>query len=469
MSREKQLVKNTVIVAVGKICTQFISFFLLPLYTAMLSTEEYGTVDLLNTYISLLLPLIILQIDQGIFRFLIDVRENEEEKKSLISTTIIIVTLQSIAYLIIYAIVGQFINNEYKYFLATNVVATIFSSIMLQISRGVGDNKVYSIGSLISASGTVILNVIFIAIFRWGAYGMLLASLIANCLCAIYVFIKKKIYKYISIGAFSKVQLKSIWKYSIPLVPNMLSWWIVNASDRTIVSNMLSISANGIYSAANKFSSMCITFFNIFNMTWSESASMYIKDKDSSLYFTNIINIALRIFSSICIGIIAIMPFVFPLLVNEKFNEAYYQIPILMLSTLCNIIVSLIGSIYVAQKNSKEIAKTSILAAIINIIINLVLIKFIGLYAASISTFIAYLLMAIYRYIDVQKYIKIKIDFKLILNTIIISIIVFVTYYLRITWISIISLIITVLYTIVINRNTMEFVVKSLKNKFSKN
>lgn len=469
MSREKQLVKNTVIVAVGKICTQFISFFLLPLYTAMLSTEEYGTVDLLNTYISLLLPLIILQIDQGIFRFLIDVRENEEEKKSLISTTIIIVTLQSIAYLIIYAIVGQFINNEYKYFLATNVVATIFSSIMLQISRGVGDNKVYSIGSLISASGTVILNVIFIAIFRWGAYGMLLASLIANCLCAIYVFIKKKIYKYISIGAFSKVQLKSIWKYSIPLVPNMLSWWIVNASDRTIVSNMLSISANGIYSAANKFSSMCITFFNIFNMTWSESASMYIKDKDSSLYFTNIINIALRIFSSICIGIIAIMPFVFPLLVNEKFNEAYYQIPILMLSTLCNIIVSLIGSIYVAQKNSKEIAKTSILAAIINIIINLVLIKFIGLYSASISTFIAYLLMAIYRYIDVQKYIKIKIDFKLILNTIIISIIVFVTYYLRITWISIISLIITVLYTIVINRNTMEFVVKSLKNKFSKN
>ncbi len=469
MSREKQLVKNTVIVAVGKICTQFISFFLLPLYTAMLSTEEYGTVDLLNTYISLLLPLIILQIDQGIFRFLIDARESEEEKKSLISTTIIIVTLQSIAYLIIYAIVGQFINNEYKYFLATNVVASIFSSIMLQISRGVGDNKVYSIGSLISASGTVVLNVIFIAIFKWGVYGMLLASLIANCLCAIYVFIKKKIYKYISKDAFSKVHLKSIWKYSIPLVPNMLSWWIVNASDRTIVSNMLSISANGIYSAANKFSSMCITFFNIFNMTWSESASMYIKDKDSSLYFTNIINTALKIFSSICIGIIAIMPFVFPLLVNEKFNEAYYQIPILMLSTLCNIIVSLIGSIYVAQKNSKEIAKTSILAAVINIIINLVLIKFIGLYAASISTFIAYLLMAIYRYIDVQKYIKIKIDFTLLLNTIIILIIVFVTYYLRITWISIISLIITVLYTIIINRNTMEFVVKSLKNKFSKN
>ncbi len=469
MSREKQLVKNTVIVAVGKICTQFISFFLLPLYTAMLSTEEYGTVDLLNTYISLLLPLIILQIDQGIFRFLIDARESEEEKKSLISTTVIIVTLQSIAYLIIYVIVGQFINNEYKYFLATNVVASIFSSIMLQISRGLGDNKVYSIGSLISASGTIILNVIFIVVFKWGAYGMLLASLIANCLCTIFVFIKKKIYKYISKGSFSKNQLKSIWRYSIPLVPNMLSWWIVNASDRTIVSNLISISANGIYSTANKFSSVCITFFNIFNMTWSESASMYIKDKDSTLYFTNIMNTALRIFSAICIGIIAIMPFVFPILVNEKFNEAYYQIPILMISTLCNIMVSLLGSVYVAQKNSKEIAKTSIFAAVINIIVNLGLVKFIGLYAASISTLVAYLVMAIYRYIDVQKYIKIKVDFKLVLYTVLISIIIFTTYYMRITWLSIISLSITVLYAILINRNTMGIIVNVLKRKLNKN
>ena len=72
MNREKQLVKNTFIVALGKICTQFISFFLLPLYTAILSTEEYGVVDLLNTYISLIIPIVFLQMDQAIFRFLIE-------------------------------------------------------------------------------------------------------------------------------------------------------------------------------------------------------------------------------------------------------------------------------------------------------------------------------------------------------------------------------------------------------------
>ena len=90
MEREKKLIKNTIIVAIGQICTKFISFFLLPLYTALLSTKEYGIVDLLNTYISLLLPIIFLQIDQAIFRLLIDTRKNEDskDKEELISSAI---------------------------------------------------------------------------------------------------------------------------------------------------------------------------------------------------------------------------------------------------------------------------------------------------------------------------------------------------------------------------------------------
>ena len=106
MNREKQLIKNTIIVAIGKICTQFISFFLLPLYTALLSTEEYGTVDLLNTYVSLLIPLFFLQIDQSVFRYLIDFRKNLTEKKKLVSTTLIIVIIQSVIFFFFYLLIS---------------------------------------------------------------------------------------------------------------------------------------------------------------------------------------------------------------------------------------------------------------------------------------------------------------------------------------------------------------------------
>lgn len=464
--REKKLVKNTVIVAIGKICTQFTSFFLLPLYTALLSTEEYGTVDLLNTYVSLLIPIFFWQMEQGIFRFLIDIRNSEEEKKKLISSTFIIMVLQSLVFTIIFGIACMFIKNEYKYFLATNVIAAMLSGLLLQISRGMGDNASYSIGSFIAGAGNVLLNVLFIAVFKWGAYGMLLANLFANIICSIFVFFKKKIYKYIRLREYNKAIIKKLLKFSIPLVPNQLSWWIVNASDRSIITYILGVSANGIYSVANKFSGICITMFNIFNLTWTESASLHINDADKSDFFSKIVNNTIRLFSSLSIVIIAVMPFVFKLLITgEEYAEAYYQIPILMISTIFSIIVSLLGAIYVALKKSNKIAKTSISAAIINIVVNLVLIKFIGLYAASVSTLIAYLAMAIYRYIDIQKYVKIVIDKKFIFTIIIVSIVVIIIYYTKNKLLYFIGAMIAILFTFVFNFKIIIDMINTIKLK----
>lgn len=462
MSREGKLVKNTAIVALGQIGTKFISFFLLPLYTAVLSTEEYGTVDLLNTYVSLLIPIIFLQMDQAIFRFLIDHRKDNDEKTKLISTVFITVILHAILYLIVFSIVGNFINNPYKYFLATNVVTSMFSSMLLQTSRGLGDNVAYSLGSLVSGAGTIVLNIIFIVVFRWGAYGMLFATMLANILCMIFVFFKLKVYKYLSLMAWNRSILNSIWKYSIPLVPNALSWWIINASDRTIVSQFLGVAANGVYSASNKFSAIVITFFSIFNMTWTESASMYIKDNDSSEYFSNIINVTIKLFTSICLLVIAIMPFSFSFFITgSSFAEAYMQIPILLIATLFNIIVSLLGSIYVALKKSNEIAKTSIYSAIINIVINILLIRYIGLFAASISTLLAYLSMSIYRYIDVQKYVRIKIDFTYVIIILPLIILVLFTYYLNNMVLCFVSLLLTLSLGLYFNKNILRQILQT--------
>ena len=462
--REKSLVKNTIMVAIGKICTQFISFFLLPLYTALLSAEDYGIVDLLNTYISLLIPIFFLQTDQAVFRFLIDVREDENGKKKIITTTIANTIIQIFVYLICFIFISTFVKNEYKYFLMTNVIASMFSNLMLQISRGLGDNKSFSIGSFITGASNIVLNVIFIVPLKMGAYGMLISNLLANILCVFYIFIKKKLYKYISIKEYSKETRKKMYKYSIPLIPNQLSWWIVSTSDRLIISYLLSVAQNGVYAVANKFSSMCITVFNIFNLTWTESASMHIKDKDSSEFFSGIINKSLKLFISLSLGVIACMPFVFKIFITgEEYESAYFQIPILMLSAIFSITVSLFGSIYVALKKSNEIAKTSIIAGIINIIVHLMLIKFIGLYAASISTLIAYLAMSVYRYFDVQKYVKIKIEKKLIYSSLICAILIIVLYYINNKILCIFGLVIIVIFSV---KNNF-YIIKEIFNKYT--
>ena len=466
MNKEKQLIKNTAIVSIGKICTQLITFLLLPLYTYILSTEEYGIVDLLNTLVGLLLPILTLQMEQAIFRFLLDKRENYEEEKKIITVTMKFMLAQTIIYLAIFAVASHWVHNDYKYFLALNLVATMCSNLLLQISRGLGDNAKYAIGSFLSGAATVVLNVLFIVVFKWGAYGMLSATMIGNLTCALYIFISMKIYRYISWKTkLDRNLLKEMLKYSIPLVPNMISWWIVSASDRTIITGFLGIAVNGIYSAANKFSGVVSTLYSVFNLTWTESAAINIDSEDKDEFFSKILDFTIRFFGSVCLGIVALMPFIFPILINEKFSDAYYQIPILMLATMFNILVSFLGSIYVAKKKTKEIAKTSIFAAIINIVVNVGLIKFIGLYAASISTVVAYFSMFVYRIIDSRKYVKLKVSKSLVITFALISLVTFIGYYLKNTKFSMILALIVIIYAILINRHSMKYLINIVKKK----
>ena len=162
------------------------------------------------------------------------------------------------------------------------------------------------------------------------------------------------------------------------------------------------------------------------------------------------------------------MPFAFNILINEKFAEAYYQIPILILGSVFNILVSFVGSIYVAKKLTKEIAKTSIISAVINIFVNIALIKSIGLYAASISTVIAYALMFIYRWIDVKKYVKFNVNKILMFALIIMYGVTIFTYYLKNTMISVVVLVIVVVFAIITNLNSVSYLKEIIKEKMKK-
>lgn len=469
MNREKNLAKNTLIITIGKISTQMITFFLLPLYTSILSTKEYGTVDLLNTLVSLLLPIVTFQVEQAVFRELIEVRGKRDKESKIISSSIVTVVFQCLVYLIIFALVSPFINNNYKFFLATNVVANIFLSLLLQIARGFGDNKKYAFASFISALSTIIFNILFLVVIKLGANGMLLGTMLGQIVATIYLFISLRLYKYLKVKDYKKEVIKSLWKYSLPLIPNAISWWVFNASDRVIASAFLGVDQNGILAASLKFSTVFITFYNIFNMSWTESISIAIKDDDVSDYFNKMFNIILKLFTALAIGMIACMPFVFPIMINEKFSVGYGLVPISIIGSLFNVVVGLVSVIYVAKKNTKAIASTSIVSAVINIIVHLVLIKFIGLYAAVISTFMAFFIMSIYRLIDVSKrYFKIKIDMKFVIQSLIALIFVFVSYYINNIYLNVFVVLFAVLFAIYINKDSFDIIFKLFTKKLKR-
>lgn len=453
MSRQTELAKNTIILTVGKICTQFVSFFLLPLYTALLTPEEYGVVDLFSTYVTLLVPLFNWQFESGLFRFMLDCREDPKKQRQLFSTVFLVNIGQTLLYLLAYLIFQRWMNSPYKLFLLLDVMLNILLSTLLQFPRGLGNNSAYAFASFLSASSTVVLNVVLIAGFQMGAYGMFWASSIAKAMTIVYLMLSQKVWRYIRVKAFSKDVFKNVLRYSLPLVPNQLSWWVVGVSDRTVISYVLGMAANGIYSVANKFSTVFITFYNIFNMSWTESVALHINDEDRDAYLQQMVNSMYRLFSALCLGVIACMPFVYPMMINEQYAEGYPHVPILLVAILFQIIVGLYSAVYVAMKKSTEIAKTSFFAAAINLVVDVILIRFIGLYAASLSTLAAYMTMAVYRYFHVQKFVKISIDPRILLATIAVGAATLFTYYRGDLLLSGINLVLVAAYAVWINRD----------------
>ena len=465
MNKKKQLAKNTIIIFFGKVCTQLISFLLLPLYTAYLATSEYGIVDLIQTYVTLLVPIITLELEMSIFRWLIDSRGKDKETKKLISNDFYILFLSLGIFSILFLIVTSFVHIPFRFIILIDIIVCVLSGNFLQISRGLGKITDFSISCILTGSTTVITNIILIVFCHMQAEGMIISMALANGVCSLYLFLRLKLYKMIDLKQVDHKLLKGMYKYSIPLVPNGISWWIVNVSDRSIISIVLGASFNGLYAISNKFPTIISSLTGIFNLSWSESASLHINSKDRDEFFSDITNTIIRLFSTLGVGMLACMPFIFPIMINSKYHDAYLYIPPLVVGTIFNVAICLYSQIYLAKKMSKQVASTTILGAVINILINVVFIKYIGLFAASLSTMVSYMVMAIYRHFDLKKYVNIKISKMLLVKVFLMFTLISISYYINNVYLNIVSLIIVCIDAYFLNRQLLKDSIKTVLSK----
>ncbi len=408
MNQKKQLMKNTIIIAIGKLSTQIISYVLLPLYTAKLTPTEYGNYDFVCTLSLFLCPIITLLMEESMFRYLIDANSKMQRKK-IISQAVIYTFLATIVFIILASLImglGTDYTSQYIVAIITFVISNILIGLSNALSRGLGKIKLYSVSNFILGISTIILNIIFILVIKAGAEGLLWANTIANSFTAIVIFAMLKLPKYI--GKMDKPLMIDMIKYSVPLVPNSISWSIINMSNRLILTNMVSSAANGIYAMASKFPNIISVLYGYFYTAWKESAARIVKEENKNEYYNSIYHDAKRFLYAVTICLIAVMPFVFPIFINETYDEAYIYIPIIMIATYYSNLSSFFGGIFSAYKDTKIMGSTTIIAAILNLVIMIAFVTNFEIYAACFSMLIANLLVYFYRRKKLKKYLKLK-------------------------------------------------------------
>ncbi len=464
MGIKKELLFNTIIIGIGKFSTQIISVLLLPMYTSILSTEEYGTYDLIYTISIFLLPIITLLMEESMFRFLIDCK-NKEEKSKIISQTFIYTIISTIIASIIILLVGFAFHIDNIWLIALYILSSIIIGLRNAITRGFSKIKLYSIMNFVTSALIIILNILFVAYLRIGIKGLLLSSIIANAITSTIIFFKLKVMKYISFKNYDKKTMKEMIKYSIPLVPNSLSWTIINFSDRLIITSVLGTSANGIYSIACKFPTMMDSIYGFFYTAWKEAAAKAKKDDDTDKFYDNIYQILKKLLYSIVLGLIAVLPFAFSWLIKKEFENAYYYIPVLLVAMYFSNISGFYGGIFSAYKETKIMGTTTILSAILNIVVNIAIIHFVGLWAGAISTLVSVFVVYLLRKRQLKKFTHLS-EKKEIFSAIV-FIVAIVSYYYKNTLLNASILIIAILYCAYLNKEIIISIMSYLKSKLN--
>lgn len=464
MNENKRLLKNTGIIAIGNISTKLISFFLLPIYTALLSTSEYGTFDYILSIATFCVPFVSLLMDESIFRFLIDCKTESDEKR-VISTSIVVVFIGMICFTIIGIPVMNFLDYSYTYYAVIYILLCVISGMISALLRGIGRTDQYAIFNFLSGAINVILNVFFIAGLRQGLKGMLAASILSLLIVSTIFIFKMRLWLYIDLKNVDSKLAKSMITYSFPLIPNKISWTIINLSDRIILMNVVGSAATGLYAVSYKFPNLMDTVYGFFYQSWKESSARVLGNESQNDFYNMVYKYLKNFMFAIVLGLTAFMPIIFKILINKNYYNAIYYVPILLIATYFANISGFYGGIFTAYKDTKIMGTTTIAAAVINLVINLFTIKWIGVYAAALSTLIANLVVYMYRKRKVRRYIKLNENWKnSFIAFIVTSIVLFLFYSERWTYI-VLSCLISVLYAIITNMDMIKIILKPFNNK----
>ncbi len=409
-NRGSYLIKNTIIFTLGNFGSKFISFFLIPLYTNALTTTEYGVVDLVTTVGTVAVPILTLNICESVMRFALD-KDADNEKITQIGTNILVIGM--VVGLLIFPICHFFDKiSPYAIFVYFYVISLAASQLYLCDLRGKELLVHYSIGNVLHTFFVAILNILFLLVLKEGIDGYLKAYIIANTLTAIYALIAGKGFKSFSFLKIDKNLLSQMIKYSIVLIPNSFMWWIMNSSDRIMVSSMVGIAANGVYAVSYKLPTLVSTITTIFNQAWSYSAIREAGSTDESEYNNKIFKVLTGSVMLIGIGLVTFMKPFLSFYVAQEYYIAWKYTPFLTIGCVYLTLASFMATSYTVHKDSFGYLFSGMFGAIFNIVMNFVLIPLIDVYGAAIATCISYILVFTFRLFHTRKYIQYKIKNK---------------------------------------------------------
>ncbi len=402
-NKYQTLAGNMVVMAIGQLSSKLLVYIMLKFYQNALGTAGFGQMGNIIYACDLLITVVSLSMASGVLRFALD-KSNDGDM--VFSTAINIVLVSSMVFMLFVPIIGMIpMLKGYQWLICIYVILAALKEVCAFYVRARVSVVLYSLDGIINTVMTVLCNLVFLGVFNFGVTGYVFSIVLGNVTSLIFLHITAKLYKSYHPLRTDRTLRNAMLRYSVPLMPTMIMWWIISGSDSFMVTHFIGEGANGIYQFAYKFPNLIILVLGIFMQAWRMSAITERNSRTVSNFYSNIFSMLQTLMFLAAGGIILFLhPVIMPLFAGEGFASAYFYVPLLLGAAIFQSFDSFLSSIYEAAQKTTHSLISSVIGAAANIVLNLILIPLIGIAGAAIATLISYLVVFIYRIVDTRKY-----------------------------------------------------------------
>ena len=411
MNKYQTLASNTIILAIGQFGSKMLVYVMLKFYTNMLGTDGFGDVNNIINASSLLISVVTLSINEGVLRYALDKANNGKHVLSIgLNTAIIGLLLFSAAV----PLVGMIeMLSGYQWLIYMYVATGSIKGICAIYVRARGHVKLFALDGILTTISVILLNLLLLGVFHLGVVGYVLSVSLGDLISILFLTWRAKLYKQYRPFGNDPVLAKSMIRYSIPLMPTTIMWWIINVSDTFMVTAFFGSAANGVYSFAFKFPNLAAIVVGIFSQAWHMSAITERNSRKISQFYSNVFSMIQTVMYITAAGILLVLrPIIMPFFGSEGFESAYIYVPFLVAAVVFQSFNNFLSSIYEACNKTTHSFISSVIGAVSNVVLNLILLsspmKVLG---AALATLISYVLVYIFRVIDTKKYLYMKVNF----------------------------------------------------------
>ncbi len=429
----RAFLRHSIIYTVGIFLTRGISFLLLPLYTRVLSPNDYGLISILSSLAALTLPFLTLELTQAIGIYYSESR-SEAERVSYYSTAFWFILISNICYALVFYSCYQHLNYGFLsdittktilfvVFLGTaiNTVFNILQSQLLWRQKSVQ----YSSITIVSVLATILLTVYFVLNLRLGAMGVFLASLFGNLIGALLSLYTTRAYIK---AEFNLGKLKQLLSFSTPLIPSNLGFYAFLYIDQLLVNHYLGMSSAGIYAVACRF----VIVVNLVLYAIGSALPPFIYQNHQNLQTKISLEFITRLFVIfaflIVLGLLLAGGDIIVLFTTPAYLGAAKLISLLALATFI-ININIFAPGLIIAKRSGIISSLNILAALLNLGLCFYLIPKFGIEGAALSSLMSAVLFGISYFVVSQKLYRIEYNWIRFLGAFVTFVLLYCNFY----------------------------------------